>query len=45
MSISKEITAPGNGRDKPKVGDTITVAYSGYLYDSKKRDKGFRGKL
>lgn len=33
MGVTKQVIAPGNGVDKPKNGDTITMEYTGNLYD------------
>ena len=33
MGITKTLISPGNGVDKPKDGDTITMEYTGNLHD------------
>ena len=33
MGVTKTQISPGNGTDKPKAGDTITMEYTGNLYD------------
>ena len=33
MGVTKETITPGNGVDRPKQGDTITMEYTGNLYD------------
>ena len=33
MGVTKQLISPGNGTDKPKAGDTITMEYTGNLYD------------
>jgi len=33
MGVTKQVLSPGNGVDKPKAGDTITMEYTGNLYD------------
>lgn len=33
MGVTKETVAPGNGSDRPKKGDNITMEYTGFLYD------------
>lgn len=33
MGVQKTIISPGNGQDKPNNGDTITMEYTGNLYD------------
>lgn len=39
MGVTKQQTTPGNGTDKPKAGDTITMEYTGFLYDEKAENK------
>lgn len=39
MGVTKEQISPGNGVDKPKAGDTITMEYTGNLYDEKAANK------
>lgn len=34
MGVTKQQIKPGNGTDKPKAGDTITMEYTGNLYDA-----------
>jgi FKBP-type peptidyl-prolyl cis-trans isomerase len=31
MGVTKEIITPGNGADKPKAGDNVTMVYTGWL--------------
>lgn len=33
MGVTKTLISPGNGQDKPKNGDNITMEYTGNLYD------------
>nr|POF02993.1 peptidyl-prolyl cis-trans isomerase [Quercus suber] len=33
MGVTKQLISPGNGTDKPKAGDNITMEYTGTLYD------------
>lgn len=33
MGVEKQIISPGNGVDRPKVGDTILMEYTGNLWD------------
>ena len=33
MGVTKKLISQGNGVDKPKKGDTITMEYTGNLYD------------
>lgn len=42
MGVSKRTVKPGNGSDRPKSGDTVTMSYTGYLFD--KNRPGGRGK-
>lgn len=39
MGVTKQMITPGNGTDKPKAGDTITMEYTGNLYDEKAENK------
>ncbi|KAK0356907.1 Fork head 1 [Friedmanniomyces endolithicus] len=34
MGVTKKMITPGNGTDKPKSGDTITMEYTGNLYSA-----------
>ena len=38
MGVTKQLITPGNGTDKPKQGDTITMEYTGTLYDANAPD-------
>ncbi|KAL9136987.1 MAG: hypothetical protein Q9175_001821 [Cornicularia normoerica] len=45
MGVTRKIVTKGNGTDKPKKGDTVTIEYTGNLYDEAKGSKNdFRGK-
>lgn len=33
MGVTKQMITPGNGVDKPKAGDTISMEYTGNLFD------------
>ncbi|KAI9691273.1 MAG: hypothetical protein M1820_009804 [Bogoriella megaspora] len=44
MSVNKQVLRTGNGQDFPKAGDTITMEYTGYLYDNAQAGNGYRGK-
>ena len=45
MGVTRKIIAKGNGTDKPRKGDTVTIEYTGNLYDEAKGSKNdFRGK-
>ncbi len=39
MGVTKTQITPGNGVDKAKEGDTITMEYTGTLYDENAADK------
>jgi FK506-binding protein 1 len=41
-TLQKKITREGNGIDKPQAGDTVTMDYTGWLYDVSNVDN--RGK-
>jgi len=38
MGVTKKLISPGNGTDKPKKGDNITMEYTGNLYDPNAQD-------
>jgi len=38
MGVEKKVLQSGNGLDTPKKGDTVTMEYSGWLYDPTKPD-------
>jgi len=38
MGVTKKQLKPGNGVDKPQKGDTITMEYTGNLYDANAPD-------
>jgi FK506-binding protein 1 len=38
MGVTKKLISPGNGQDKPKKGDSITMEYTGNLYDQNAAD-------
>jgi len=41
MGVEKKVISEGNGTDIPKKGDTVTMEYTGWLYDtSKPENKG-----
>ena len=45
MGVTKKIVKQGNGVDKPKPGDEVTIEYTGNLYDeSKGESNDYRGK-
>jgi len=44
MGVQRKILKDGNGTDKPKKGDTVTIEYTGNLYDAAKEADNYRGK-
>jgi FK506-binding protein 1 len=38
MGVTKTLLSPGNGTDKPQKGDSITMEYTGNLYDPNAQD-------
>jgi len=44
MGVQKKTIKPGNGSDKAKPGDTVTMEYTGYLYDESAAAKDYKGK-
>lgn len=45
MGVTRKIITKGNGTDRPKKGDNVTIEYTGNLYDEAKGSKNdFRGK-
>ena len=45
MGVTRKVLKQGNGVDKPKKGDEVTIEYTGNLYDeSKGPNNDFRGK-
>ncbi|MCJ1403973.1 FK506-binding protein 2B, partial [Xylographa trunciseda] len=44
MGVTKRVLKEGNGVDKPKQGDEVTIEYTGNLYDqSKGESNDYRG--
>jgi FK506-binding protein 1 len=43
MGVEKKMLKSGNGVDRPKAGDTVTMEYTGWLYDASAADKGYKG--
>jgi FK506-binding protein 1 len=39
MGVSKQTLSPGNGKDFPKKSDTVTMEYTGWIFDASKADK------
>lgn len=45
MGVTRKVLKQGNGTDKPKKGDIVTIQYTGNLYDeSKGANNDYRGK-
>jgi len=44
MGYEKKVLKAGNGVDKPKPGDTVTMEYTGWLYDANAAADGYKGK-
>ena len=42
-TLQKEVISPGNGIDKPRAGDVVTMDYTGWLYEKNQTDN--RGKV
>lgn len=41
MGVEKTVISQGNGSDTPRKGDTVTMEYTGWLYEpSKPENKG-----
>ena len=43
MGVTRKVLKQGNGTDKPKKGDEVTIEYTGNLYDEKHADNDYRG--
>ncbi|KAL8927485.1 MAG: hypothetical protein Q9208_002290 [Pyrenodesmia sp. 3 TL-2023] len=44
MGVTRKVLKEGNGTDKPKKGDTVTIEYTGNLYDEGQANNDYRGK-
>ncbi|KAL8829726.1 MAG: hypothetical protein Q9170_006045 [Blastenia crenularia] len=44
MGVDRKVLKEGNGADKPKKGDTVTIEYTGNLYDESQAGNDYRGK-
>ena len=42
--LDRKVLSSGNDTDYPKVGDEVTIEYTGWLYDSSKPDQEYKGK-
>ena len=41
--LDKKLLSNGNGKDYPKVGDEVTIEYTGWLHDPSKADQDYKG--
>lgn len=44
MGVTRKVLKEGNGADKPKKGDDVTIEYTGNLYDEAQASNDHRGK-
>lgn len=44
MGVTRQVLQAGNGTDKPKKGDKVTIEYTGNLLDQDSSDEYKRGK-
>ena len=44
MGVEKKVLKSGNGVDRPKPGDTVTMEYTGWLSDPNAAANGYKGK-
>jgi hypothetical protein len=44
MGIKKAVLRPGNRFNRVNYGDSVTVKYSGHVFDIQRPQHGFRGK-
>ena len=44
MGVTRKTLKPGNGTDKPKAGDEVTIEYTGNLHDKAQEHNDCRGK-
>ncbi|KAL8920418.1 MAG: hypothetical protein Q9172_004508 [Xanthocarpia lactea] len=43
MGVTRKVLKEGNGTDKPKKGDEVTIEYTGNLYDPAEEGNDYRG--
>lgn len=43
MGVTRKVLKEGNGKDKPKTGDTVTIEYTGNFYDENAAGNHYRG--
>jgi len=41
--LDKTLISKGNGSDYPKVGDEVTIEYTGWLYEASNASKDYKG--
>ena len=41
--LDKKLLSAGNNKDYPKVGDEVTIEYTGWLHDPSKANKEYKG--
>ncbi|KAI4211786.1 MAG: hypothetical protein LQ351_005427 [Letrouitia transgressa] len=44
MGVTRKVLKDGNGVDKPKKGDEVTIEYTGNLHDDSQAGNDYRGK-
>ncbi|MCJ1483156.1 hypothetical protein MMC06_003323, partial [Schaereria dolodes] len=44
MGVDRTVLEQGNGTDRPKKGDEVTIEYTGNLYDAAQASNNYRGK-
>ncbi|KAI4161121.1 MAG: hypothetical protein LQ342_005158 [Letrouitia transgressa] len=44
MGVTRKVLKDGNGVDKPKKGDEVTIEYTGNLHDESQAGNDYRGK-
>ncbi|MCJ1302922.1 hypothetical protein MMC08_005727 [Hypocenomyce scalaris] len=44
MGVTRKVLKEGNGTDRPKKGDEVTIEYTGNLYDEAQASNNYRGK-
>ncbi|EON66164.1 hypothetical protein W97_05407 [Coniosporium apollinis CBS 100218] len=43
MGVFKRVILKGNGVDRPEKGDSVTMEYTGWLYDENQANNGYKG--
>ncbi|KAK3082180.1 hypothetical protein LTS18_000110 [Coniosporium uncinatum] len=44
MGVQKKVLKQGNGVDRPKAGDQVSMEYTGYIYDTAQATNDYKGK-